>query len=768
MADGVQFVMDRMASAFRQMEEHEVFSAAEVKSVMKKRTDFEYVLKRRQLTVGDFYKYLEYEVNLEKLMTLRCEKELSGGGGKVAGKAKTRQDGLRNVKASAIRHICTVFERGIRRFPDEFDLLMDYVNFLKERKSNSILNEVFGRALALHPKHEDLWLQAAVHELDENNNVHAARVLLQTALRANKKSKKLWSRYFDLELWNAAKIHQRQEILKETKPGIKKTTTEEEEKDQLGLIAAPGVVFKHALQAVDDPALACEMHSSCVEVSEPLAQTLEEQLKEKFGTSSLVWRHLLVVASKDKRHLIAADDDLEESGNGKRKRASDYASLVCLSQCKTVKTLLTEYLSSEAASTGLSAKADILGALVTFQKQALASLEKSVEKRGELDAGVSSELLSAVEGIRGHMDEVADCESPDAVAAVPARASLAAAEYFSDLLREILSKSGSSIGAAKKANKKSGRAASQADANAHITALVSYIKQACVLLKGAITSSKASTKGIEAFTAAVSAWLEAAQLAGTDLGLRIDEVDEDEDEEDEGDDEDDDDEEGAGKVKSSRFPEAGELRGQLLGSLCDGASAIACMEGAPEIFGSLREAGDGEKEMVGQAMLMAMESPLCPPGVRGRLCSDYVEWVVSLSHEDGEDEEEEDSGAVLERAHALVRERVLKVPTRVAQAGMEHYYRSLAHLALQRCEATTTAITQEKGSSNNPFETRKFDDAPCVEFAREVLEAGLQHDSFDAALWEARERVERTYAQNTQKANHVRLRRDHALEPTKK
>ena len=151
MADGVQFVLDRMAPTFRQMEELEVFEKGEVKSIVKKRTDFEYVLKRRQLTVGDFYKYLESEVQLEKLLCLRCERNF-GGEVKASGKLKSRQDGLRNLKTAAIRHICTIFDRAIRRFPNEFDLLMDYVNFLKEHKSNSILNEVFGRALALHPK----------------------------------------------------------------------------------------------------------------------------------------------------------------------------------------------------------------------------------------------------------------------------------------------------------------------------------------------------------------------------------------------------------------------------------------------------------------------------------------------------------------------------------------------------------------------------------------------------------------------------------------
>ena len=257
------------------------------------------------MAAGDYYKYLLYEINLEKLLTLRCEKDFAG----KHKSAKSRQDALRNLRGAAVRHICTVFERGIRRFPEELDLVMDYVSFLKERKSNNILNEVFGRALALHPKNESLWLQAAVHELEENNNVHAARVLLQTALRANKTSQKMWCKYFELELWNASRINQRKEVLKKTDKKKKgdnldamvdedkdRAREEEDEADQLGLIAAPGVVIKHALQAVPCVDLACAMHTVCVDVSEPLATSIESLMKKQFGHEVATWKHLFVQA----------------------------------------------------------------------------------------------------------------------------------------------------------------------------------------------------------------------------------------------------------------------------------------------------------------------------------------------------------------------------------------------------------------------------------------------------------------------------------------
>ena len=135
MADGVQFVMDRLAHVFRSMEELSIFTSEEVASIVKKRTDFEYVLKRRQQSPGDYYGYLQYEINLEKLRIIRCAKDMQvhakkaklddDNKGATSAKLKDYQSAVRNLQASNVRHICSVFERGIRRFPDEIDLVMD-------------------------------------------------------------------------------------------------------------------------------------------------------------------------------------------------------------------------------------------------------------------------------------------------------------------------------------------------------------------------------------------------------------------------------------------------------------------------------------------------------------------------------------------------------------------------------------------------------------------------------------------------------------------
>lgn len=272
MADGVQYVMDRMSGLFRQLQELEIFTTDEVGAIVKRRTDFEYVMKRRQLFIEDFYGYLQYEINLDKLRVLRCQRlEKSGGGG------KERQDAIRNVKSQCSRHICSIFDRATRRFPNNMDIWADYIAYLKESKSTSVLNAVFGKALSLHPKNQDFWIQAAVHELEENNNVHAARVLFQRALRSNKISQKLWLRYFELELWNSARIIERNKIL-----GLESSSE--------ALFGAPVVVFKHALLAVEDLDMALDMYRVADGLQDgDFTGLLHAQMREKFSGRAAFW-----------------------------------------------------------------------------------------------------------------------------------------------------------------------------------------------------------------------------------------------------------------------------------------------------------------------------------------------------------------------------------------------------------------------------------------------------------------------------------------------
>ena len=115
MADRVQFILDRMAVTFREMEQFGVFTQEEVKSVVKKRTDYEYKLRRRQQTPADYYGYLQYELGLEELRGLRCRKQRVGQGpDSDIDFSKELINKHRKLQAAFMRHISYVFERALR------------------------------------------------------------------------------------------------------------------------------------------------------------------------------------------------------------------------------------------------------------------------------------------------------------------------------------------------------------------------------------------------------------------------------------------------------------------------------------------------------------------------------------------------------------------------------------------------------------------------------------------------------------------------------
>lgn len=250
---------------------------------MKKRTDFEYVLKRRQLNPEDFSSYLSYEITLDKLRMARTKRMGSS-------KPKEMISLLSSIQASFIRHIVYIYERAVRRFPSHTSFWSDFIAYLQERKSTAILNTVFGRALSLFPKQEDFWLKAAVHELELNNNTHAARVILQRALRVNGNSHKLWLRYFELELWNCAKLIEREKLL-----ALKRGSEEEDGVDaEATLTGAPLVVFKYALGSLSSMDDILNIYLSCEGISSVLSIAMEKELKRQHRTSTVMWAQLLV------------------------------------------------------------------------------------------------------------------------------------------------------------------------------------------------------------------------------------------------------------------------------------------------------------------------------------------------------------------------------------------------------------------------------------------------------------------------------------------
>ena len=429
--------MDKWAPTFNKLEGAEVFSGVEVKSIIKTTTDFEYTLKRRELQPADYMKYLLYEVNLDKLRSVRSKHIES-----KLGSNKEKKAELRNIEAQFIRHVCYVFERATRRFPTDMGVgfWTEYVAYLQTTRSSNILQSVLGKALSLYPKHEEFYIMAAVHEIDVNQNAQAARIVLQRGIRAMGKTSSssdgntnLWLRYFELELWNAARITERQKVLSL------------DVNDDALVKGAPLVVFRHALKEVSssnlDLGIVLRMYDSSKGLSSDLLTAMEAEMKKaatkQGGTDEgtyvsasdaiRIWKYLATVyvstalgqapgqeaeveaeAEADEEENSDEDEDGEKSEEGAKKARNKRA--------RTVDTVALTPKDAAVSLTACCSAVDQCVRLLTEAEKHLAHTEGTDEgESNEPNVGFVAMAVDVLNTTLGRVQSVVDDLPSDAL-----------------------------------------------------------------------------------------------------------------------------------------------------------------------------------------------------------------------------------------------------------------------------------------------------------------------------------------------------------------
>ncbi|KAJ2485325.1 U3 snoRNP protein [Coemansia sp. RSA 2050] len=250
MAEIVQYHLEQMVGELEDLERCKLFTRPELKSIVKKRTKFEYGLRRRRVARADFLRYIEYEINVDALRRKRKHRTMRQG-----------QAAKRTLSDFSIgRRIVSIFERALARHSSDVALWLQYIEFVKTsdhsedgEASSRALSRIYASAITKHPYEARLWIMAAEHELDASSNGGAARLLLQRALRVNPRDGALWVEYFRLELLLAEKIRARRRVLGIDHAGEGEDGGEE----NTGLIALPALdEEKEFDQRVEDQAMA--------------------------------------------------------------------------------------------------------------------------------------------------------------------------------------------------------------------------------------------------------------------------------------------------------------------------------------------------------------------------------------------------------------------------------------------------------------------------------------------------------------------------------
>ena len=237
MAEQVQDALDQMVAPLRDLMDRHIFSEEEIRSIVKRRRDSEYLLRRRTARKADFVRYIEAEMLLEKLRALRTarrkrdhrkaqrEKGITEGdddddgldeNGNLKPKQQNQKEDDPIGDVHIVQHIHLLFVRAIRKFRGDLSLHLQHAEFCRSAKSWTRLGRVYAEALQVFPREAGIWIEAASNEFfGPNRSVKSARVLLQRALRLNgNSSEELWLQYFTLELHYAQTLKGRRKILR--------------------------------------------------------------------------------------------------------------------------------------------------------------------------------------------------------------------------------------------------------------------------------------------------------------------------------------------------------------------------------------------------------------------------------------------------------------------------------------------------------------------------------------------------------------------------
>jgi len=232
MAEQVQASLDQMVAPLRDLLDRHIFTEPEIRLIVSRRRESEYLLRRRVARKADFVRYIDAEMSLEQLRTLRTVKKkrdhrksqrakgiLDDDDNNGNGDDPENNDNKDKEKdhigdIHIVQHIHLLFVRLIRKFRSDVSLHLRHAEFCKIVKSWTRLGRVYAEALQIFPRESGIWIEAASHEFfGPNRSVKGARVLLQRALRLNEHNEELWLQYFSLESHYAQTLKGRQRIL---------------------------------------------------------------------------------------------------------------------------------------------------------------------------------------------------------------------------------------------------------------------------------------------------------------------------------------------------------------------------------------------------------------------------------------------------------------------------------------------------------------------------------------------------------------------------
>ncbi|WVO14187.1 hypothetical protein L204_101819 [Cryptococcus depauperatus] len=230
--DKVQFQLESTLPELKDLHEKSLFTKTEINEITKRRNSFETALIRRVPRKEDFFKYAQYEINLERLRRVRWKK-LRYHINPPPPSASTY---------SLQRRTLYILKRATAKFPQDLSVWFTYIQYASQERMRKVVGQGIVKALQYHPTSPTLYLlQAYYHlhpgsplpqsalpdsgrlshkesDLDEPpafsiEGISPARKALLVGLRLIPASPELWTEYIKLELGWVEALRRRWKVL---------------------------------------------------------------------------------------------------------------------------------------------------------------------------------------------------------------------------------------------------------------------------------------------------------------------------------------------------------------------------------------------------------------------------------------------------------------------------------------------------------------------------------------------------------------------------
>ncbi|XP_011646217.1 U3 small nucleolar RNA-associated protein 6 homolog [Pogonomyrmex barbatus] len=187
MAEFVEKRCQEMIPVLEQMEKLKLFDGNEIQNIAEKFKEYEYKIQRYTKCKEDYLRYIQYEMDLLKLIKQRKDKY---------GITQKKTD----IDFAIVNKMNNLYKEAISKFQDDIRFWIAYMKFCKHMHFHSNVTDMLSRMLQVHRDKPKCWHIAACWELEENNNKQSARQYLFRGLKIHPNSQLLYIDAFKLEL----------------------------------------------------------------------------------------------------------------------------------------------------------------------------------------------------------------------------------------------------------------------------------------------------------------------------------------------------------------------------------------------------------------------------------------------------------------------------------------------------------------------------------------------------------------------------------------